>query len=197
MPCCRLLFVALFNSCASAQTQNAPTPQVVRIYDLAHLQPADLASAMSAATEIFARVGVRIDWTRGAPDEIEAHSLDLIACHETTLRQPEIRLRIIGKAPPGFQPAALGFALPCARFGVDATIFADRVMAVSRHLTLPFPAALGHAMAHELGHLFLGSGEHTPAGIMRAKWDSRDWRRVATSGLTFDATQAAGLRGRR
>ena len=77
------------------------------------------------------------------------------------------------------------------------TIYADRVKAVSRNVQVQFPIALGHALAHELGHVLMRSDEHAPAGIMRATWRQADWRRVATSGLTFDARQAAGLRGGR
>jgi len=168
--------------------------QTIRIYNLAHLNPADLYSAARNTVEIFGRAGVHIDWTQGDPEDLEAHSLDLIVCSLAPVHD-EIRLRIIEKAPPGFQRTALGFALPCARFGAHATIFADRVMAVSEHLGVPFSTALGHGMAHELGHVLLRTEGHTSTGIMRAKWDGRDWQNAATFGLVFDEKQSASLRG--
>ena len=36
------------------------------------------------------------------------------------------------------------------------------------------PVILGHAAAHEIGHLLLGSNSHSPFGLMRARWSGQD-----------------------
>jgi hypothetical protein len=48
-----------------------------------------------------------------------------------------------------------------------------------------FGDLLGHAAAHELGHLLLRSDAHSPAGIMRASWEVKDLWRLPHAGLIF------------
>src|SRR5262249_28660129 len=74
--------------------------------------------------------------------------------------------------------------------GISAQVFDDRVSffakALSTTTSFPFPAksvVLGHAIAHELGHLFNLS--HSDAGIMKAEWDCDDYRLAANRNLRF------------
>jgi len=54
---------------------------------------------------------------------------------------------------------------------------------------------LGHAMAHEIGHLLLPYG-HSPTGLMRAEWEAKDLRLAANRQLNFTSEQAELMRGR-
>lgn len=56
---------------------------------------------------------------------------------------------------------------------------------------------LGAVMAHEVGHLLLRSKDHSPAGLMRARWDSKDLERAAKGDLLFVPQQAALIRAHR
>jgi hypothetical protein len=47
---------------------------------------------------------------------------------------------------------------------------------------------LGHAMAHEIGHLLLGPG-HSQVGIMQAEWTREDLARAARNELSFTPQQ--------
>ena len=49
---------------------------------------------------------------------------------------------------------------------------------------------LGSVMAHEMGHLLLGSNAHAISGIMRAHWESGELRRIAMGTLVFLPEQA-------
>jgi hypothetical protein len=53
---------------------------------------------------------------------------------------------------------------------------------------------LGGAMAHEIGHLFLGPNSHSPVGIMRAGWKEEDLKRASQAGLMFTADEARRIR---
>jgi hypothetical protein len=53
---------------------------------------------------------------------------------------------------------------------------------------------LGHGVAHEIGHLLLNSSAHSPFGLMRGKWDSKDLQRAARGDLLFMAEQAWTMR---
>jgi hypothetical protein len=53
---------------------------------------------------------------------------------------------------------------------------------------------LAAAMAHEIGHLFLGPNSHSPVGIMRAGWKEEDLLEVSQARLTFTTDQAQRIR---
>ncbi len=53
---------------------------------------------------------------------------------------------------------------------------------------------LGLAMAHEIGHLLLPFHSHSPRGIMRAKWDRRDFQLATYGNLGFTPKQAELIR---
>jgi hypothetical protein len=54
--------------------------------------------------------------------------------------------------------------------GRIAYIFADRIGQMAWKYLATFDHGLGHAMAHEVGHLLLGAHSHAPAGLMTAHW---------------------------
>jgi len=55
---------------------------------------------------------------------------------------------------------------------------------------------LGNVMAHELGHLLLGSNSHALSGIMKARWENEELERIAKGGLFFTIEQAELIRER-
>ncbi len=63
--------------------------------------------------------------------------------------------------------------------GCYSDVFYDR--AVEPYMPIGMSASadiLGNVMAHELGHLLLGSNSHTATGIMRARWQGEELRRA-------------------
>ena len=50
--------------------------------------------------------------------------------------------------------------------------------------------SLGNVMAHEIGHLLLGPKAHSPAGIMKAKWNQQELQPAALASLRFTPQQA-------
>jgi hypothetical protein len=52
---------------------------------------------------------------------------------------------------------------------------------------------LGLIIAHEVGHLLLGRN-HSPGGIMRARWGLNDWVLAGQGELVFLPQQAAAMR---
>jgi len=53
---------------------------------------------------------------------------------------------------------------------------------------------LGHALAHEIGHLLLGPNSHSRTGIMRAHWNHDEIERIARAQLLFTDQQAQRIR---
>lgn len=101
-----------------------------------------------------------------------------------------MRAEILPHAPRGFSPQALGYALPCAERGMQVTIYADRVETVSGSALAAFHRVLGHALAHEIGHVFLRSCGHDNSGLMKGVWAKSEWQRAAVSILPFTPGQA-------
>jgi hypothetical protein len=53
---------------------------------------------------------------------------------------------------------------------------------------------LGHAIAHEIGHLLLNQQVHSAHGIMRGEWSLEDFRDVTYGKFLFTPPQAEFLR---
>jgi len=53
---------------------------------------------------------------------------------------------------------------------------------------------LGHAIAHEVGHLLLGPSAHSPSGIMRGVWSPDDLKLMSWTYLLFTPSQSDQLR---
>jgi hypothetical protein len=63
--------------------------------------------------------------------------------------------------------------------GTLATIYLDRIDSLAGEAKVDSGRLLGRAIAHEVGHLLLGTHDHAHAGLMRARWLTpelqRDW----------------------
>jgi hypothetical protein len=161
----------------------SPVTLVVRVYDGAGLASRDLNEATRVATDILRAGGVDVRWkscprTAAGPDRSDCRR---------PLTANEAVLRLIPAARSMTrEPAALGFTLLDAggRRAVLSTVFMDRVADVARRARVDEPQLTGRAMAHELGHLLLGTSGHAPTGLMRAFWSDdtlrsrtdTDWR---------------------
>src|SRR5262249_31066858 len=75
---------------------------------------------------------------------------------------------------------ALGFAHVTPDGGRYATVLMDPVEELTREQQLVSQAqVLGHAVAHEIGHLLMGTNSHAPRGLMRAGWRTNELRDMA------------------
>ena len=115
-----------------------------------------LQEAERTSKWILGRAGIESGWVEGEDAE-DSHRLDQNAVTRGVCGQPllssEIEVRLVAAAPPGFAPAALAFALPCAQYGLQITVFMDRVERTVAEGAPSYPTVLGHTLAHELGHV--------------------------------------------
>ena len=118
------------------------------------------------AKEIFAQIGIRLDWGH------RAH------CPEASGGGIVIH---IGQGPPAeVHPGALAYAqLREARIEV---LF-DRVWTSVEPLVVP--NLLGHVLAHEIAHVLEGVDRHSDGGIMKAHWTSRDYEQMYPRPMQF------------
>jgi hypothetical protein len=181
---------------AVAQAQ----PLGIHLYDLANISPHTLDEAAREAARVLATAGVEVVWQQLPADSPEAHASDQTAS-AAVWRQPRdtrdyLVVRIVRGFPARALPGALGFSLPDAKAGAHATVFYDRIEALGQSSEIGVSVLLGYAMAHELGHVLLGTTEHSPDGIMKARWGKPDYQRAAMGFLGFTPQQRATIRER-
>jgi hypothetical protein len=92
----------------------------------------------------------------------------------------DLVLRLARQHTPQPRPGAmaLGYAVVDAagRRGTVATIFLERVEWMARISGAGVEELTGLAIAHELGHLLLGTSAHARRGLMRARWTAEELR---------------------
>lgn len=80
------------------------------------------------------------------------------------------------------------------RGGVLMTVDLFPVRAIADRASTSVPALPGHAIAHEIGHLLLGSAGHPRLGLMRALWSHDELRGLKPAHWGFSAREAARMR---
>jgi hypothetical protein len=178
-----------------------PAKLRIRIFNLAAVPASEVSGAQNHAQQILASAGILVDWEEGDPDADEARELDMSAPLEmgntTDVRRTGvISARILPRVPKSLSPGTLGMALPFASRGIHVTLFADRIGEVARTMRLSRGQVLGTALAHEVGHMLLGSSKHASTGIMRERWNYNEYVLIAMGRLEFIASEAQRMRSR-
>ena len=167
----------------------------IRVYNKAGVAATALQAATAETARLFRAAGIRIDWEHPSTESGKDVGTDMTAA---AFRQPNERpylvMRFMRGTPGTIAPGALGYSLPFAHRGAHVVIFYDRVEALTRSLNTSASVILGHAMAHELGHVLLGSSEHTRGGLMQACWTPATWRLASLGLVNFDRAEIKRMR---
>jgi len=158
----------------------------VLVYNYARLPMETLRETEDRATLIFRKAGVEVDWA-DCPLNNEDPAL-YPGCPELS-GPTQLFLRIFAKTATKVDIG--GEAFVAARI---ANIFWNRVEEQAQRLNVAAPRFLAHTVAHELGHLLLGSNSHSPVGIMTARWDAPTVTRIRQEGLYFHGQQSELMR---
>ena len=75
-------------------------------------------------------------------------------------------------------------------YGRYSDIFYATADQLSRSAHVSLPNVLGHVIAHELGHLLLGTNAHSATGIMRPRWSTPELQSLAMGRLLFTPQQS-------
>jgi hypothetical protein len=171
----------------------------IRIYNYGQVPTPLLQAASLEAARIFERAGLASNWevcrireNVNIPDDpacaAHAGSNDFAVrvVSDTTYNHPDRSL-----------PDILGYAVISPdHVGILATVLFQRVCDLAERSRTDATALLARVMAHEVGHLVIGSNEHARTGIMRAVWkldpngpsEAADW--------TFSQEEVALMRQR-
>jgi hypothetical protein len=179
-------------SSAFAQSPPGLTPLrlevTISVHDYAGVSTLVLAEAEEQAREIFRRAGLETVWLNCSP-KLEKHEPQSCyfadATHLTLKISPHAmnaqvrdRIDVLGTSYPDEQGA-----------GYFAYVFYDRVRELAQRRSLGH-GLLADVMAHEVGHLLLGSNSHSVSGIMCARWDAEQLRNVAEGRMSFAASES-------
>jgi hypothetical protein len=157
---------------------------VVRIYDAVGVPAAELDHARSAVGAILASAGIDSVWR---------------PCHAVGCTGPvkphEVALRVV-RSTPGSAKESLGFSVIDTSQGAGwlGTIYEDRVRALAAYAGVDEGELLGRAMAHEIGHMLIGTTGHSSIGLMRPVWLSSELRRSLPFDWVFSRREGAQLR---
>jgi hypothetical protein len=162
----------------TAQAQFVPQELIVRIYNTAAIPRREVRAAERIAEKIFQSARIQFRWRECRTASGPSAEADDLCAEQLQPTEVMARLVVIGGADPS--TSVFGYALIDgeAQGGKLATIFADRVTAAALRLHVNRPTLMGRMLAHELGHLLLGSNSHAPRGLMRAWWTDTDLHRV-------------------
>ncbi len=195
----RTVVCAIVTAIASASTilpANAAViidSLMIRVYDTAGVLARDRARAMRVAERVLASGQVYVQWRDCTPNSAARLPAECEAVPATS----DLLVRIT-RSPAGTSVGAeraLGYSLidTASGRGTLATIYIDRVDWLAGEARAPRAALLGRAIAHELGHLVLGSNAHSGNGLMRAVWTAAEVARDRSSDWMFSADNRAVL----
>jgi hypothetical protein len=163
----------------------------VWVINTAHVDEKTLSVALSRAKLIFQNAGVRLTWLQSPRGTIPSGDTS------RGLKGSDMLVLRIVTYPAGefISPNALGFAVAHQDDSTYATVFGARVLdMVARGGPCSEAELLGHAIAHELGHLLLNSPAHSRHGLMAATWRAAELDRASSGNLLFSAGEAAVIR---
>jgi hypothetical protein len=166
---------------------DAPSPPIrIRVNNYSQASPAVLAGAEREAARILGAAGLRTIWLDCPVGHSVATAQD--PCQEA-LETSDIVLRVISESTQNkFQDTVFGFAV----HPVLASVYYDypERLAMRDNSEYELPVILGCVIAHELGHLLLGSNSHSGFGIMQPRWERKQVHQAMTGAMLFTAAQS-------
>jgi hypothetical protein len=194
-----LSIVLVFGSASNAFGQaTVGRTLVVRSYNTMGVSLTTLEHAELTVQGLLESAGISSGWRNcHTPDGPSARSRDLC---DDVLDASEVIVRIVRTPRTIADPEALGYSYvdPYRRQGTMATVFADRVRSLAPTLRIDEGTLLGRAITHEVGHLLLGTLEHSETGLMRGTWNTPSRSRTNWLFSSAEATRMhEGLAARR
>jgi hypothetical protein len=186
-----LLALSIFPAIIASGANAVAEPIIVLVHNYAGMDETLLKGAERSAARILGTAGVQVQWL-DCPETGQAPQ----QCQD----QPQPSVLVLHLLPAGATRRAapsgsFGFAVPSepGQFGSLAGVFCDRVEWLGSRGFIE-SVILGHAIAHEIGHLLLGIEGHSESGIMKAEWHPRELQQATNGTLSFDAAQRNRIR---
>ncbi len=152
----------------------------VTVYNDAGVPQRTINGAKTHLGDILGAAGLRLRWseTSSSQASLVMDVVPLSLASNTAERcgaSRSIEAWIVAGPTVGPGKPSLGYALPLAKRGRNVVIFSRMVNAASAERGVDPGIILAHALAHEIGHVLLRSGKHSPHGLMSAAWSDREF----------------------
>ena len=183
---CLLLFSVAVPCLAGMQVR-------IAIHNDARVPETVLTQATQEATRIFRAAGVDSQWI--VCQSPNGGDSDSSIC-SSRVDLSHISLRVVPWS------AKLGDSIFGAAFlsekggGAYCDVFYPSVEKFRSDSDASPSRLLGHVMAHEIGHLLLGTHSHSAFGIMQPHWQEEELRRIGMGTLLFTPVQARKMQAR-
>jgi hypothetical protein len=180
---------------AIAAQQMPASPPVLRVsvFDDAGVGIAALRKAEREASRVFRRANIEVIWLECPQNSSEQISFG--RCSEVSF--PEHLVLRIARRSRDAKKSTLGMSFQSGDGkGCYVDLFYEPTLELKTESRIGAAIILGHAMAHELGHLLLGTNSHSPDGLMRAHWEPGELAQAAKGNLLFSAEESKRMRVR-
>jgi hypothetical protein len=158
---------------------------ILQMNNIARAPAGHLERAQQEVVRLYHNIGVDVAWAGADPSRATP--------------PPDIRVVLVPYEAGDMlrrEKQVMGAAVLTKMGTSVAYIFYRQVEAQARQYDYSLPMILASAIAHEVGHLLLPDGRHSPEGLMRACWTRDDFHRANQGQLRFSSEQAAQIRGR-
>jgi hypothetical protein len=179
------------SSVAAFAGENEAVPiLMVQVYNYSQASPAVLTGAEREAGRILGDAGLRAVWLECpvGPSSVMPKG----PC-DKELEASDVRLRVLA-APTQheYQDSVFGFTIHPA----FASVYYEYAMrrAKTDRAESEITIVLGGVIAHELGHLLLGTNGHSRAGIMQPRWEPNQVQQLMMGSLLFTPEQSKLMR---
>ena len=184
-----VLTAVAFGASGSAQNlQGVGQPQInIRIHDYAKVSHTVMEHAEQMAGRILKKAGIDARWIDCSDSLINEVCYRPITSLDFLINLLPESMSDRLHQPPG----VLGSALEGSgqSFGYSAWIFYDLAKDRAIEHQVDIGDLLGNAIAHELGHLLLGTNSHAGVSLMSAFWSVNQYRLISQGRLSFSAAE--------
>ncbi len=173
-------------------------PMVIRVYVYREIPKPMSRCARELVTLILARGGVTAEWQEGRAIR-RGHAGDKPSAGEAAPVLVTLRLMDAPAKPSADTTSrTLGFAVldPETGRGDLTTVYVNRVLTLARRAHGSPGELLGAVIAHEIGHVLLGSQQHGRSGVMQAEWSEHTLRLERLDRMEFTSAELTRIHAR-
>jgi hypothetical protein len=185
-----LLLLFLTTTSRFSTGNSSAVPVTVGVFNDAATSRPLLEFAEQEASRIFMAAGLEIHWVDCTARQENAPGSICPAPHGPT----HLNLRIV-QGGRKVKEDSFGVAFLAADgTGTYIDVFYDAIKKLHHESNTSMARLLGHVMAHEIGHLLIGSHAHSNWGIMCPVWRQRELRNMEIGPYSLPAIRLGRCR---
>src|SRR6266436_7031400 len=177
---------------AREHPQSSTVSLAISVFNDAGVEPSVWSQAQSRATEIMRRSEISLNW---------------LDCGSRASRMPDpncsaisypthLSVRVVPKVSPVKEHIFGQTFQDAAGEGNYVLVYYPSIETFRAPTTVPTGELLGCVIAHELGHLLLGTASHSSTGLMSAVWQDPELQQAVRGKLFFTSGEGERIRFR-